>query len=79
MRASGAGMRDESERCGWRDEGGMGYGEMRDAGAHIVDALVARRSELNVHAVSHPAMRSPFISALFTKSSTATNNSCRQA
>jgi hypothetical protein len=40
---------------------------MRDAGAHVVDALVARRSELNAHAVSHPAMRSPSISALFTE------------
>ena len=52
---------------------------MRDTGACVVDALVVRRSELDVHAVSHPAMRSPSISALFTGSSAAANNSCRQA
>ena len=66
-------MRDESERCGWRDEGGMREEETSDAGAHGIDALVARRSELSAHAVSHPAMRSPFISALFTGSSSSSS------
>jgi len=60
-------MRDESERCGWRDEGGMGEGDRHRQA--LVDSArqVGTFKTLCANAVSHPPPCTPLISALFTE------------